>query len=477
LSALDAVVIGSGPNGLAAAVTLAQAGRSVLVLEAGDTVGGGARSKELTLSGFVHDVCSAIHPMAVGSSFFRSLPLAAHGLEWIFPPADVAHPLDDGTAVVLSRSFEATGQSMEGRDGEAWRSLIEPYSRRADALLADLLSPHPLSVPRHPFLKARFGLRALGSAGGLARRAFRGERARGFFAGLAAHAIQPLESPFTATFGLLFGILGHAYGWPLPRGGSQSIPSALASLLGSLGGRIETGRRISRFEEIPAARAVLFDLSPRHVAAIAGARLGRYRRALESFQYGPAAFKVDYALSAPIPWKARGCAQAATVHLGGTLDEIAASERACAEGRAADRPFVLLAQQSLFDPSRAPAGKHTAWAYCHVPRGSAEDFTPKIDAQIERFAPGFRDLILARSVLAPADLEAYNPNYVGGDIACGSTAFPQLLLRPGFRLDLHSTPDRSIYICSSATPPGAGVHGLCGHFAARSALARVLQRP
>jgi phytoene dehydrogenase-like protein len=471
MSELDAVVVGSGPNGLAAAVTLARAGRSVLLLEAADEIGGGTRSAELTLPGFVHDVCSAIHPMGVGSPFFRSLPLAEHGLEWIFPPAEVAHPFDDGTAVVLRRSFEATGETMDG-DGPAWRALIEPFSARADVLLTEVMGAHPLALPRHPFLKARFGLKALRSARGLATAAFARERTRGFFAGLAAHSILPMESPFTAAAGLVFGLLGHSYGWPLARGGSQAIAGALASYLRKLGGRIETRRRIARFEDLPPSRAVLFDLSPRAVAAIAGPRLGRYRKVLESYRYGPGSYKLDYALSAPIPWKAPACAQAATVHLGATLDEISASERACTSGRIADRPFVLLAQQSLFDPTRAPAGRHTAWAYCHVPPGATEDVTERIEAQIERFAPGFRDLVLARHVLTPAAFEAQNANYIGGDIAGGSTALPQLLFRPGFRFDLHATPDRGIYIASSSTPPGAGVHGLCGYFAARSALRR-----
>ena len=471
MSAYDAVVVGSGPNGLAAAVTLARAGRSVLVLEADPRIGGGTRSAELTLPGFVHDVCSAIHPLGIGSPFLRTLPLAEHGLEWIVPPAAVAHPFDDGTAVVLERSIDSTAETM-GDDARAYRRAIAPLAAVVEGLLPDLLAPL-WPPPRHPLLMARFGLRAVRSAHGAARSLFRGERARGFFAGLAAHAILPLESPFTASFGYLFALLGHAFGWPLARGGSQRIADALTSYLRALGGEVETGRRVTSMTELPEARVALFDVTPRQLLRIAGPRFtGRYRRALERYRYGAAAFKLDLALSGPIPWKAKGCARAATVHLGATLDEICLSERAMSRGEPAERPYVIVAQQSLFDSSRAPAGRHTAWAYCHVPHASTVDMTERIEAQIERFAPGFRDLIMARSVMSPSRLEAYDDNYVGGDIAGGSAAFPQLFFRPAPRLVPYATADPAIYICSSSTPPGAGVHGMCGHLAARAALRR-----
>jgi phytoene dehydrogenase-like protein len=469
----DAIVVGAGPNGLAAAITLARAGRSVRVLEAAPTVGGGTRSAELTLPGFVHDVCSAIHPLGVASPFFRGIPLHEHGLQWIFPEACVAHPFDDGPPVLLERSLDAMVAGL-GEDGAAYRDAVGPLVEAADRLLPDLLAP--LWPPaRHPVLMARFGLKALRSARGAATGLFRSERTRGFFAGLAAHAVLPLESLFTASFGYMFALLGHAYGWPLARGGSQGIATALASYLRSLGGEIETGRRVTSLDELPTARAILMDLTPRQIVGLAGSRLSPgYRRALGAYRYGPAAFKLDMALSGPIPWKSRECARAATVHLGATLDEISAAERAPYANAIADKPYVIVAQQSLFDAGRAPAGQHTAWAYCHVPHASTADAAPRIEAQIERFAPGFRDLVLARSVINPAGFEKRNENYVGGDIAGGSTAFPQLFFRPAMRLVPYATPDPRLFICSSSTPPGAGVHGMCGYHAARAALKRVL---
>jgi phytoene dehydrogenase-like protein len=461
-------VVGAGPNGLAAAIALAGAGWSVLVREARDTVGGGARSAELTLPGFVHDVCSAIHPLAAVSPFFRTLPLADYGLEWITPPAALAHPFEDGTAVVLERSVPATGEAL-GRDAGAYRRLMAPLVADWEKLAADLLGP--LRVPRHPLAAARFGWRALRSARGLAERAFEGERARALFAGLAAHSMLRLEQPATAAFGLVLGALGHVTGWPFPRGGAQRITDALAAYLGTLGGEIVTGAPVESVDELPRSRAVLFDVTPRQLLRLAGHRLPAvYRRQLAGYRYGLGAFKLDWALDGPIPWRAEACARAATVHLGGTLAEIAASERAAWDGQHAARPFVLVAQPSLFDPSRAPAGKHTAWAYCHVPNGSTVDMAGRIEAQIERFAPGFRDRVLARHVMSPAALEQHNANCVGGDINGGAQDLRQLFTRPAIRLVPYSIPVRGWYLCSSSTPPGGGVHGLCGSFAARAAL-------
>lgn len=469
----DAVVVGAGPNGLAAAIVLARAGCSVLVIEAADTVGGGARSAALTLPGFVHDRCSAIHPLGAGSPLFRTFPLDRFGLKWIQPPAPLAHPLDDGTAVLLERSVEATAAGL-GPDAAAYRRLMAPLVADVDRILRFILGP--LRIPRHPLTLARFGLKALRSAAGLASERFEGERARALFAGLAAHSMLPLERSPSAAVGLVLAILAHTAGWPLPRGGSQRIADALAGYLRSLGGEVVTGRPVRALDELPPARAVLFDLTPRQVLAIAGQRLpAGYRHRLERYRYGPGAFKVDWALAGPIPWRAPECRRAATVHLGGMLDEIATAERAVAAGRHPERPFVILAQPSLFDPSRAPEGKHTAWAYCHVPNGSSVDMTGRIEAQVERFAPGFRELILARNVLSPADLERYNPNYVGGDINGGVLDLRQLFTRPAPRLNPYTTPDSRLYICSSSTPPGGGVHGMCGYWAARAALRRVLQ--
>jgi phytoene dehydrogenase-like protein len=464
----DAVVVGAGPNGLAGAIVLAQAGMSVNVLEAAETVGGGARSAELTLPGFVHDVCSAIHPLGVASPLFRTLPLAAHGLEWIEPPAAVAHPFDDGTAAVLERSPDARVNGV-GEDEARWRRLFAPLARETEPLLEDVLAP--LHVPTHPLLLARFGPRAMLPAAALARLSFRGAKARGLFAGLAAHSMLPLERPPSAAFGLMLGLLAHSVGWPFPRGGSQRISDALASYLRSLGGEIETGRHVESLAELGEPCRVLLDVTPRGLLALAGDHLpARYRRRLERYRYGPGVFKLDWALDGPIPWRAEGCARAATVHLGATLEEIAASERAAFRGEIAERPYVLLAQQSLFDPTRAPAGRHTAWAYCHVPNGSTVDMAERIEAQVERFAPGFRERIAARSAMGPADVERHNENYVGGDINGGASTLTQLFTRPVARISPYTTPLPGLFLCSSSTPPGGGVHGMCGYHAARAAL-------
>ena len=462
----DAIVIGSGPNGLSAAIVLAEAARSVLVIEAQKTIGGGARSAELTRPGFLHDVCSAVHPLGIASPFFRTLPLDQHGLEWIQPPSPLAHPLDDGTAAVLHRSIEETSDDL-GEDGAAYQSMIAPmmadWARLEDAVLG------PLKFPRHPIALSRFGIRALRPAAGLARNLFRTERARALFAGLAAHSVLPLEYPFSSAIGLVLAILGHVAGWPIPRGGAQRISEALAGHLRSLGGEVVTDWRVESLEELPPARAVLCDLAPRGLLKISGSRLpAGYRRALERYRYGPGVFKLDWALDGPIPWKAPDCARAATVHVGGTLEEIAAAERAPWQGTQIENPFVLVAQPSLFDPSRAPAGKHTAWAYCHVPNGTDSDMTSPIENQIERFAPGFKDLILARSARPPSVMQQHNANLVGGDIGGGAMTLAQLFLRPTRRM--YSTPTKGLYLCSSSTPPGGGVHGMCGYHAARAAL-------
>jgi phytoene dehydrogenase-like protein len=468
----DAVVIGSGPNGLAAAITIARQQRSVLVVEAEATIGGGARSAELTLPGFVHDVCSAIHPLGIASPFFRSLMLAEHGLEWIHPPAALAHPLDDGTVAVLERSLEDTGRTL-GPDADSYRRLMEPLVSHADDLFFETLGP--LRPPRHPITLTRFGLRAVRSAWGLAHAWFKGPHARALFAGMAAHSILPLEQMLTAAVGLMLGVAGHAVGWPVPRGGSQRIADALTAYLRSLGGELVTNWRVQSLTELPSARAYLFDTAPRHLARICGKLLPtRFRQKLDRFRHGPGAFKLDWALDGPIPWRAEGCRRAATVHLGGTLEEIAAGESVVWRGSHPDRPYVLVAQQSLFDPTRAPAGKHTGWAYCHVPPGSTVDMTEAIEQQMERFAPGFRDCILARSVLTPGDFERHNANYVGGDISGGVMDIWQLFTRPTARLVPYSTPAKGIFLCSASTPPGGGVHGMCGYFAARAALRTLL---
>lgn len=468
---VDAVVVGAGPNGLAAAIQLARAGRSVLLLEAADAVGGGCRSAELTLPGFVHDVCSAVHPLAAASPFFRTLPQEELGLGWVHPPVPLAHPFDDGSAAVLHRSVLETGEGL-GADGPTWERLFGPLVRTGRDLLDDLLGP--LRAPHRPTALARFGLRGLWPARALAR-LFRTEAARGLLAGLAGHSVLSLRRFPSGAVALLMGTLAHLVGWPLARGGSQRIAEALASCARALGVEVRTGVPVASLRDVPDARAVLFDLSPRPLLGVAGEAFPPgYRRALERFRYGPGAFKVDWALDGPIPWKAEACSRAGTVHLGGTFEEVAAAEEAAWRGEVPERPFVILSQPSLFDPERAPSGRHTAWAYCHVPNACPVDMTERIEAQVERFAPGFRDRILARHVMSPADLERHNPNYVGGDIVGGTMSGAQLFTRPAPRLDPYATPDPRLFVCSSSTPPGAGVHGMCGYHAARSALRRAL---
>ncbi len=466
--AYDAVIIGSGPNGLAAAITLARAGRSVLVIEGRDTIGGGMRTAELTLPGFRHDICSAVHPLGMGSPFFRDLPLEQHGLRWIQPVAPLAHPLDHGEAVVLERSFDATAAYL-GRDAAAYRRLMQPLAERWQEILADLLGP--LSIPSHPLSFARFGAGAILPAATLARAWFRGARARALFAGLSGHSIMPLERPLTAAYGLMLGLLAHGVGWPMPAGGSQAIADALASYLRSLGGEIRTGWWVQRLDELPPASAYLFDITPKNLLRIAGDALPPgYRRTLSRYRYGPGVFKLDYALDGPVPWRNPAVGRGGTVHVGGTLAEIAASERDAWQGRHAERPFVLVVQPSLCDPSRAPAGRHVLWAYCHVPNGSTVDMTAAIEGQIERFAPGFRDCILARHAMNAAQMEQYNPNYVGGDINSGVQDLFQHFTRPAVRLSPYTTPNPRIFLCSSATPPGGGVHGMCGYWAAHAVM-------
>ncbi len=471
--AFDAIIVGSGPNGLATAITLAREGRSVRVYEANDTIGGGLRSEALTLPGFIHDTCSTVQALTVVSPFFQTLPLKEYGADLIYPDAALAHPLDDGTAAVLYRSMDATCDTL-GRDAGAYRSLFEPLVKNSKKLNGDLLGPLPLP-PHHPAVFARFALPALVPARTLAELLFRGEHARGLFAGIAAHSMLPLEAISSSAFGLALGVAAHVSGWPIVKGGSQNLANALAGYLRSLGGEIITGCRVESIDALPNARAYLFDVTPKQLLSIAGKRLpSRYRDALEKYRYGPGVFKLDFALDGPIPWKAPGCERAGTVHLGGTLQEIAASERAVAMDEIPDKPYVLVVQQTVFDRSRAPVGKHTVWSYCHVPNGSTVDMSERIIGQLERFAPGFRDRILAQHVMAPAAMEAHDANYMGGDINGGAQDLFQLYARPTVRLDPYSTPSKDIYICSSSTPPGGGVHGMCGYYAARAALKHAL---
>jgi len=467
----DAVVVGAGPNGLAAAVTLAREGASVAVLERADSIGGGTRSAELTLPGFVHDVCSGAHPMGILSPLFRELPLEEHGLRWIRPGASVAHPLDDRPAAMLWRSVERTCEGL-GRDGRSYARMLAPLLDDPHALLRDAMGP--LGVPERPLLLARFGALALWPATWLARARFRDQPARALFAGCAGHSILPLSHPMTSALGVLFALTGHVEDWPVAGGGSQAITRALADYLATLGGTVHTGVHVGAATDLPAARVFLFDTDPRQLARIAEPLLpARYLRRLGRYRYGPGVFKLDWALDGPIPWTDPSCLEASTVHVGGTLDEIATSEAAMWRGEHCDRPFVLVVQQSMFDPGRAPAGKHTGYAYCHVPHRSRVDMTGPIEAQIERFAPGFRDRILARHATTTADLERDNPNYVGGAITGGVADIGQMFTRPVARRDPYSTPHPRIFICSASTPPGGGVHGMCGYHAARSALRRI----
>jgi phytoene dehydrogenase-like protein len=468
----DAVVVGSGPNGLAAAITLAKAGLKTVIREAQSTIGGGLRSSELTLPGYTHDVCASVHPLALSSPVFRGLPLTKLGLEWVQPPAPLAHPLDGGKAVLLERSLKITALGLgDGADG--WLSLHSPFVEAWSELAWDVLSP-PLRIPKHPILMGRFGVQALRTATGLARKTLRSAEAQALFAGNAAHSFLPLEAPGTAAFGLLLSIAGHAVGWPIAKGGSQKLADALAAYFRFLGGEIITDSPVEQLDEVRDARVVILDVGPRQLARIGAKSLPeRYRRALERYRYGSAAFKIDWALDGPVPWTAKLCERAATVHLGGTLEEIAASESAHARGEVHERPFVLFVQPTLFDPSRAPTGKHIAWAYCHVPNGCTLNLTSHIENQVERFAPGFRDRILSRSILTPADFERRNANLVGGDINGGMMDLRQVFARPVPSLDPYRTPLRGVYLCSASTPPGGGVHGMGGFHAAQVALKRL----
>lgn len=466
-----ACVIGSGPNGLAAAVAMARAGLPVEVYEAEPIPGGGARTMELTEPGFKHDFGSAVHPLGAGSPFFSSLPLAEYGLQWIHGTSPLAHPLDDGTAVTLEHSLRDQ-EAQLGEDGAAWRELMEPIAAQWSDFIVDAMGP-PTRIPRRPLLMASFARKAMQPANALARRTFRGERARALFAGLAAHSFLSFDEPLSPAVGLVLGAAAHVVGWPVPRGGSQAITNALIGYLEKLNGSVYTSRRVRSLDETdPEGGPVLCDLTPRQLLSIAGDRLQKtYRKAMQEFRYGPGIFKIDYALSAPIPWTARECNRAITVHLGGTLEEIARSEFAARHDAIAEKPFVLVAQPSLFDPTRAPEGKHVAWMYCHIPNGSTVDMTGRIEAQMERFAPGFKDCILARRTWSPAQLEAMDANLVGGDIGGGELSMRQFFFRPA--LGSYYTGTKNLYLCSASTPPGGGVHGMCGYHAARMALRRL----
>jgi phytoene dehydrogenase-like protein len=469
----DVVVVGAGPNGLTAAIILARSGLSVSVVEAKASIGGGCRTEELTLPGYRHDVCAAIHPMGVASPIFRRLPLADYGVQWLSAPFALAHPLTDGRVALLSRRMSDTVASL-GEDGRRWERLLSPFIERHQDFFAEVL--RPIRLPRHLGLMTRFGLLALQSSQRLQQR-FTGEPARALFAASAAHSVLPLSAPGSASFGLVLAVAGHAFDWPCARGGSAAIIEALAGIATDAGCTISTNSPIRSLNDLPPARAVVFDLTPRQVLAIAGHEMSPwYRQQLSRFRHGPGVFKIDYALAGRIPWRAPVCGDAATVHVGGSADEIARSEAAANAGIISDAPFVLVAQQSHMDPTRAPESRHTGWAYCHVPHGSEVDMTERIERQIERFAPGFRDLVLARHVMSPRALEAHNANMIGGDIGGGANTLWQFLMRPTVRWNPYTTSDPHLFICSSSTPPGGGVHGMCGYWAARTVLRRVFGR-
>jgi phytoene dehydrogenase-like protein len=469
----DVIVVGSGPNGLAAAITMQQAGLSVLLIEGKNVIGGGLRSAELTLPGFIHDICSAIHPLAKGSPFFKTLPLHQFGLEFISPEVNAAHPFDDGRASALYNSIEQTAEQFGG-DSSSYKRIIEPLVKSWPNIVGDVLGP--LHFPKNPIELARFGLHALTSATQLAKH-FHTKEAKGLWAGMAAHSIQPLTNITTSAIGLVLMAAGHLGGWPVPKGGSAAIANALAAYLVTLGGTIEINFFVRSLSQLPSAHALMFDVTPRQLLQIAGHRFSSlYKWQLERYRYGMGVFKIDWALDGPIPFTAPVCKKSGTIHLGNTIDEIVSSEQLTSEGGHPEKPFVLLAQQSLFDSTRAPEGKHTAWAYCHVPNGSKKDMTWEIENQVERFAPGFRERILAKHVMNTSQLEEYNPNYIGGDINGGIIDAAQLFTRPAMRWSPYKTSSKGIYICSSSTPPGGGVHGMCGYHAAKRALKDIFNR-